>query len=1544
MFLPPLGERKKSISQRLSKATVSLKRLVSTRKVEDEFIPHHGTVTSISGGDALAERVRRFVPRRLLERLARDGPATGPEIQAQKAAVGFFDVSGFTKLGTELSRQVDVRKQTARRQSHGRLSSLGSSLGKTTFAAVQDDSVDPAELLTTQLNGIFSSIIDIIELYGGDIIKFVGDAMIVVWRADEEDDSAHLGVVALTCAQEAVSAMQFANPKLGIHIAVSIGDIYECIVGGHEGKYECFVAGPACQDTFQGVDAAKRGETVVPSRVWDRLVKAAEKAGGSLIGSGKGDFIRLISVDVDGLEPPPLPPLPQPTRKIVDAAGPFLPRPFLSALDPRRGGARCEMRKLAIIFMSISGLEKRFTRTDSKDVRHAFSDLQRVVVAIQEACAKHGAVLRQFVFDDKGFVAVVCAGLPTMRETEDEPGICALRVILELKAKKPDVVTVTKFGLTTGDCLCGTVGSVLDMEKDDEAVPRAGRQEYAVVGNPVNLAARLMSKSKPGQVRVGVHVQEAASRCGFVFDQLESFVPKGKTEPVINFELDFPKSMSNGKRRGRDTFDKFIVDDKRHDVTFVDRAGATDACRRLLLPATDPHYLQSLVVAGGSGQGKTKFLEYTSSKLAGTGALVLVASCLAQHRGTPYAGFKQLVSRAVRWLLRQLPKGTAEAPAQVSTSPVKKGGRRQFCSMRSMLVARDDLVPSGDTATQDQPEPRVSRRSLQDIADIAVTKDDEAPMGLAESILSKDNKRPPKPRKCRSSTSVCNIHNPVVVTRKRDESSRLLGDDESDDDDDNDDDAACGPLENEEPVDDEGWSSNLLAPTTAALQLTRLVELGYCTSGDARVLCDYLVPTKTVAPRVMVSAMAAPGDMDDASFAKTEDTAPAEDEASGVRGHPPHHPRGDVAGAIVRLLETCVVGSKLMAPPLMLAILIDNAEYVDAWSCKLLLRLRDMNIRFVLTHRSVRSNRRFDAVKATMGTTHEEPQHHHHTMRRSSWGQRGPSEKPSKGATVTLGPLTENQIRDLIKTGPYAKDGVVVSSGLVEFLKTRSAGNPFVVLEVLHELVERGVCALDPETREFKLQKDAEFIDFQIPESVRVSIASGLDNLGSAAQAVLRFAAVMGASAGETCLVYLFWVFFGHCMMLQASSGPWTTKNDRGQSIRKLSSKQDSSISRTSSSSSTRSAAADTLTFEVFGPVNLLETLQKLIKLKFFSVRDNTSSGEQQQHHNRQFVFCSDVVRHVVYHRMLASDRRRVHTQVVAYHTFRLGASPDASTDSIRSSGGEVQKYVVQKMMMLHHDRKKWTKYKSDDDPDDDPKARMALYGQVAYHALHAKLELVAFHFCLRAFGAALEARQIDVALGYVNDCSLITENHPTIPPELKLTAHIYLMRAAAHTEANHYDAAIDDLEMAEVEAKPSEEKATTCVLWRRRLKAPNSRPQKIILHGEGVALQFPADGSVLSHFKDFVWDQFLHDAVQLPRRATLTKRRVQRAKRRIDHVRRRLRAAFAHDLHRVVGVKDYDKPVSSSSSSNTRPPRSTRIVPGGAGTPVTTSISAASS
>lgn len=169
-----------------------------------------------------------------------------------------------------------------------------------------------------------------------------------------------------------------------------------------------------------------------------------------------------------------------------------------------------EMRRATIVFLSVGNLDPGRDTKDAARMQVVARLLQRSIYALEGS-------LNKILVDDKGLLLLACFGLPPLNHYTDDPlraVLAAARFIDTLREE--DIIG--KAGVATGTCWCGVVGSAL-------------RREYTVLGDVVNLAARLMGSASENECRVD---ESTRSACKHILDfgPPQTISLKGKAKPV----------------------------------------------------------------------------------------------------------------------------------------------------------------------------------------------------------------------------------------------------------------------------------------------------------------------------------------------------------------------------------------------------------------------------------------------------------------------------------------------------------------------------------------------------------------------------------------------------------------------------------------------------------------------------------------------------------------------------------------------------------------------------------------------------------------------------------------------------------------------------------------------------------------------------------------------------------------------------------------------------------------------------------------------------
>jgi len=361
-----------------------------------------------------------------------------------------------------------------------------------------------AEELTGILNSYFEPMIALIESYGGIVGKFGGDALTVLFPCTPRTRPA-TARRALQCALEMQANMgRYENIStsagaysLAMKAGLALGPVLCTTLGERELRLEYIIAGRVLDGCADAEHHATKGEVVAENAV-------LEAAGEVKIAERRGEFTQVAGLPRKARRAPLQPPAALPAEAISTLAR-FIHPTIAQRIASGLTGFINEHRKVTVLFV-------RFDGFDYDGDPHVAAKLQAYLSAVIQIVHRYDGYLNKVDMGDKGSKYIILFGTPVAHENDEER---AVRCALELIALPGPQARI---GVNVGQAYCGEVGS-------------EARKEYTVIGDAVNLAARLMQAAQPGQVLVSEAVRRGAEKM-FEWESLPPITVKGKSEPI----------------------------------------------------------------------------------------------------------------------------------------------------------------------------------------------------------------------------------------------------------------------------------------------------------------------------------------------------------------------------------------------------------------------------------------------------------------------------------------------------------------------------------------------------------------------------------------------------------------------------------------------------------------------------------------------------------------------------------------------------------------------------------------------------------------------------------------------------------------------------------------------------------------------------------------------------------------------------------------------------------------------------------------------------
>ncbi|XP_036058629.1 adenylate cyclase type 10 isoform X2 [Onychomys torridus] len=385
-----------------------------------------------------------------------------------------------------------------------------------------------AEQLVEILNHYISAIVEKVLIFGGDILKFAGDALLALWKV-ERKQLKNIITVVIKCSLEIHGLFEAKEVEEGLDIRVKIGlaaGHITMLVFGDDTRNYFLVTGQAVDDVRLAQNMAQMNDVILSPNCWqlcDRNMIEIER------------IPDQRAVKVSFLKPPP-------TFNFDE----FFNK-CMAFMDYYPSGDHKNFLRLACMLESDPDLELSLQKyvmeiilkqIDDKQLRGYLSELRPVTIvfvnlmfkeqdkaevigsAIQAACVhitsvlkvSRGQINKVFMFD-KGCSFLCVFGFPGEKVPDEITHALESAVDIFDFCSQVHKIRTVSIGVASGIVFCGIVGHTV-------------RHEYTVIGQKVNIAARMMMYY-PGIVTCDSVTYDGSNLPAYFFKELPKKVMKG---------------------------------------------------------------------------------------------------------------------------------------------------------------------------------------------------------------------------------------------------------------------------------------------------------------------------------------------------------------------------------------------------------------------------------------------------------------------------------------------------------------------------------------------------------------------------------------------------------------------------------------------------------------------------------------------------------------------------------------------------------------------------------------------------------------------------------------------------------------------------------------------------------------------------------------------------------------------------------------------------------------------------------------------------------
>lgn len=474
-----------------------------------------------------------------------------------------------------------------------------------------------AETLTTVVNDYFTTMRDITARHGGDLMLFGGDAMLLLF---DGVDHALRACHAAWQMQQVMTA-RFAEVKtplgtfpLRMAAGLGSGQTFAAALGSSNSMHYS-VMGPALAAMGRAEALAGGGRII--------LDEATRTLAGPIQvePAAEPGYLRLVSEPAAAFarpEPPVLDLPPAGERDQLDwlfarlaTIVPFLPTGLLPRLLPDPTAAlEGEHRPVTILFIDFRDADALIDVLSADDPNAITPRLNAAFDAVRSIVAKYEGVINKISGGPAGPHIIALFGAPTSHEDDPERALqAALEVQSALAGSGLPGIFPARIGVNTGFVYAANVGS-------------HARREYTVMGDQVNLAARLMTAARPGEIAVSASTAARVEH-RFELEAREPVTVKGKAQPQRNFLVRGARRQTAGRLKD------ISAQSLGRDYEIAVGIERIEQARR--------GQGQILALSGEAGAGKSRIVEAWAQHARSARCDVIHSACASYGADIPYS-------------------------------------------------------------------------------------------------------------------------------------------------------------------------------------------------------------------------------------------------------------------------------------------------------------------------------------------------------------------------------------------------------------------------------------------------------------------------------------------------------------------------------------------------------------------------------------------------------------------------------------------------------------------------------------------------------------------------------------------------------------------------------------------------------------------------------------------------------------------------------------------------------------------------------------------